>query len=573
MQNLSKKILTATIVLITSIAVLLGVSAPSVKANEFLSDKPSDYGFVDISVYNTKFKVDELFKMIYDDGFVYMVPKEEQYFEDYSFNMDNVIPNNSQMYPTSISITNISNNQFQFYQNKDHDPTEPIITDSLNINISLFAVSETGTNPVTRTRRVRINDNENYFHEDREYIETIAGPGVSHRNYFRVQIDVQSLTSVPAISGEHTVINNIDSPYTLDRIREIAKLKATDAYYGDLTDDIEVIRDEYTANKTKVGTYEIEYQVTNASGLSTNFILLVANKDLTKPVISGPGTSTMSYTEEFVLSNLIARFTVTDNYDTNVKLELESTTHVPGVPGIYVFKFFAKDSSNNIATFNHTLTIVDDVKPTITDTNEGVIQVNWRDQVTNEILLMHLTAHDAIDGDLTESIQVIENNIKSTVGNYTVKYQVTDSAGNSGLYTRTYKVVTTDAPVFWVSANLLLISEVNALTNQQLADELASYEGINMASHMMLLNEYEGNENVPGTYMVRLAINDTRGEEHIVERTIEVFADDELPELELSIWKKIGNFFVSVWEFIVKVFTWIWNAIKWVFNFVFGWIN
>src|SRR5690554_2007947 len=33
MQNLSKKILTATIVLITSVAVLLGVTTPSVKAN------------------------------------------------------------------------------------------------------------------------------------------------------------------------------------------------------------------------------------------------------------------------------------------------------------------------------------------------------------------------------------------------------------------------------------------------------------------------------------------------------------------------------------------------------------
>ena len=71
----------------------------------------------------------------------------------------------------------------------------------------------------------------------------------------------------------------------MDRIKQIAELKAFDAYYGDLTDDIEVIRDTYTANKSKVGTFEIEYKVTNASGLSANFVLLVSNKDLTKPTI------------------------------------------------------------------------------------------------------------------------------------------------------------------------------------------------------------------------------------------------------------------------------------------------
>lgn len=377
----------------------------------------------------------------------------------------------------------------------------------------------------------------------------------------------------PAISGSHSIVNNIDSPYTLARVREIANIKAIDAYYGDITSDIEVVRDDFTPNHKTVGNFEIEFKVTNASNLSTTFILIMTNKDLTKPVISGPGMSTMSYTETFNEATFLTKFTVTDNYYENLKIVIDSTTHVANKIGTYQFKLSAKDPSNNIGNFTHTLNIVDDVKPTMTDTNEGIIEVNWKDTPSNATLLMGITAHDAIDGDITSKIKVVDNPIKSELGTYTVRYEVTDVAGNKTTYSRTYKVVTTDAPIFWISKNLLLISDVNAMTNEQLAQEIARYEGIQMASFAFITNEYEDSNQRPGEYTVKLAIADTKGEEHIVERTMQVFADSELPEPEL-------NFFQVVWNFIVKVATTAWNAIVAIWNFfakllgqVFSWIK
>lgn len=400
---------------------------------------------------------------------------------------------------------------------------------------------------------------------DEEYVNFSLDGGL------RIVVEEPFTESTPGISGESTVINNIDNPYTVERIKQIANLQAYDAYYGDITADIEVVRDDYTKNNTKVGSFEIEFKVTNDFGNSTTFILTVSNKDITKPVIQGPGTSTISYTEEFVLSNLMAKFTVTDNHDENVPLVKESDNHVDGVPGTYQFKFSATDKSKNSSTFTHTLNVIDDIRPIFTDINEGVLEVNWRDKVNNDVFLLGLSAHDEIDGDRTEEIKIVENNQHNEPGRtYTVKYEVADKSGNKAQLTRTYKVITTDNPVFWVSKNLLLISDVNTLTPEQIADELARYEGINMASFSFIENGYTDNEYYAGEYTIKLAINDVHGTEHIIERTMMVFEENEMPSTELSTWDKVKNFFVQAWNVIKWPFVKGWEIAKSIGNFIKG---
>ena len=85
-------------------------------------------------------------------------------------------------------------------------------------------------------------------------------------------------------------------------------LSAKDDYFGDLTEEIEIVRDDYTANNKKIGDYEIEFRVENPAGLSTNFILLVANRDLVAPVITGPGKVVLQTMPISTLANNIMRF-------------------------------------------------------------------------------------------------------------------------------------------------------------------------------------------------------------------------------------------------------------------------
>lgn len=493
--------------------------------------------------------------------------------------------NNKKIEPDNYDYEDITNLEFIFKITEsttgtvEWDQDGVRRTDTITLQPANYMLTVVSVRDANNDNHLSINpvlsyaDNGSDF-SYQKFEADITGDHASQSTIFTINLSQEEYNL--GISGEQTVINNIDAPYSLERIKQIAEIQAFDDYYGDLTDQIEIVRDTYSDNMNKVGNFEIEFKVTNPSNLSTTYVLNVSNKDLTKPVITGPGMSTISYTEEFNLANLLARFTVTDNHDTNVKVQLESTTHKPNKLGTYQFKLFAKDNSNNVGTFVHTLTIVDDVKPVLTDNTEGVIQVNWKEQVSDATLKLGLIAHDAIDGDITDKIKVTSNDLKTELGSYTVKYEVTDNAGNKSTIQRTYQVITTDAPIFLVSKNLLILSDVNLMTNEQLAAELARYEGIQMASFAFISNEYETANGQEGIYQISLAIADTKGVEHIVTRTVEVFAEGDLPEApeaKVNIFQKVIDFIVKLVKAIWNVLVWIWNLLVKIWNFVFGWIK
>lgn len=369
-------------------------------------------------------------------------------------------------------------------------------------------------------------------------------------------------THRPAVSGKDSVINNIDTPYTLEQITSIANIIAIDEYDGDVSDSIEIVDENYTGNENIPGTYTITYLATNSVNLSTDYQLKVINRDLTKPVITGESKSQISYKDDFAKTDILNKYTVTDNYDEHVDLVIDSDDYVPNTPGTYTFNLSATDSSKNKATTVHTLVVVDDVPPVFNDTSSGVIQVNWRQPIDDMFLLLNLTAEDEIDGDLTKEITIITNEIKNKLGKYKVVYEVKDKSNNTATHERVYEIITTSAPNFFVSKNILDIEYVNTLSNDQLIDIIAAYDNIDVHSYEFIENEYEANANTPGHYNISVRILDTEGNIHEEKRTVHVFDIDELtPPKKLGFWKTIGRFFSNVWKVIVNIFVWIWKVI------------
>ncbi|MDY0277165.1 MAG: hypothetical protein RBQ97_03675 [Acholeplasma sp.] len=382
-------------------------------------------------------------------------------------------------------------------------------------------------------------------------------------------------TSVPAISGKDTIINNVSSPYTLDQIKNIAEIVALDEYEGNITSKITVKTDSYSANKAKKGTYQITYKVTNTAGLSTEYTLNVVNQDFDKPILTGPSTSSISYKTTVSNADIINKYTATDNYDTTLTIKVDSTNYVANKVGTYTYNLSVSDSSGNKTTATHTLTVVDDVKPVITDVNEGIVQFNFKDKITNADLLLNISASDEVDGNLTSQIKVVDNPIEPKLGVYTVVYEVSDKAGNKQTYSREFEIITTSLPKIYVSENLLSIEDVNEMTIDQLAQVYATYNNIEMMSYEVLVNEYEGNETTAGTYTVRLSMIDVNDEEHIVERQVRVFNQSELVDVVTLpwytvAWNFISSVFVGIWNFIVSIFTAIWNFVLMIINWVIG---
>ena len=91
-------------------------------------------------------------------------------------------------------------------------------------------------------------------------------------------------------------------------------------------------------------------------------------------------------------------------------------------------------------------------EPIPEDTTSPVISLLGSDTVTIEVGDIYVdagaTAQDNNDGDLTSSIMTVNNVINTTVGTYTVTYDVTDSSGNQATQVvRTVDVKDTTAPV------------------------------------------------------------------------------------------------------------------------------
>lgn len=353
---------------------------------------------------------------------------------------------------------------------------------------------------------------------------------IIHEFYYEndeVTFDIYyQIISQAGISGDDTIINNIDTPYTIEEIIRLVDLKAYDDYDGDITHKIIPGTENYLANKSTVGTFYINFSVTNSSNKTTTYKVNVVNKDFQAPTIVGPTNHTISYKESMSNNAILALYTFVDNVDQELTLSAISSNYETNTVGTFNFVISATDKSNNNKTINLVLIVNDDIKPVITDNTTGVIMLNYKTTITKELLLQNLTATDEIDGDITSKIEVTNNPIKPILETYLVTYKVTDKAGNIQTFERNFQVISTDEPTFWVSSNVISIEIINNLTIDELARIIASYENIILKNYEVLNDNYTTNSNIVGRYNVKLNITDEDNSNHLIDRTINVFEKD-----------------------------------------------
>lgn len=90
------------------------------------------------------------------------------------------------------------------------------------------------------------------------------------------------------------------------------------------------------------------------------------------------------------------------------------------------YTFEAEDKVGNITSETIEITNVDKIAPTLTLVGSETIEVEIGDTYDE----LGATATDNVDGNITNSIEITENVDVSKIGTYTVRYNVTDKAGN-----------------------------------------------------------------------------------------------------------------------------------------------
>jgi len=218
---------------------------------------------------------------------------------------------------------------------------------------------------------------------------------------------------------------------------------ATDNYDTLVPGDIVI--DSSSVNTSVLGTYDVSYDVTDSNGnVATQVIREVIVEDTVPPVISLIGSDPINV--EVNTSYTDAGATANDNYDGNITANISTSNSVDIITvGSYTVTYDVIDSSGNIATqIKRTVNVVDTTPPVITligsDPETVEVNTNYTDAGA--------TANDNNDGNLTSSVVTVNWVDITTIGSYSVTYDVTDSNGNVATQvTRTVNVVDTTPPV------------------------------------------------------------------------------------------------------------------------------
>lgn len=359
----------------------------------------------------------------------------------------------------------------------------------------------------------------------------------------------------PVISGTSGYyFTSVDNPASCETIK--AGLRAVDDVDGDITENIIIEEDQYTPNRTILGTYPITFSVTDSSGNKTAFTVYVTVRDVTAPVISGENQFEVSPTELLPVSVIVAELTVSDNYDDNLEIIPETDTYTASYNrlGVYSIVFTTADDSGNRVEFPVTITVVDKISPTFSGPSEIIKSNNSELPLTD--ILSQITAADDYEGNVTASIQVVSDTYSihpNRVGIWEIRLSVADSSGNTAYKTVSVAVEDKTCPVFYVDRAVITIElPDNNLTVQSIIGTLMDTATIDSNAKVTVVkDEYTPNKNTPGTYKIVL-----EADAEMMELSVNVIDSPEIVPEEDSpgFFASLIRFLAKVWEAIVRFF-------------------
>lgn len=345
-----------------------------------------------------------------------------------------------------------------------------------------------------------------------------------------------------AIDGEENFVTNYDDPKPVEFFQ--AFLIAFDETDGDISDEIYIKTNDYTENMAVLGAHKVVFAVKDSNENETTLEVYIRVVDITAPVITGNTSQVnIGYKETWNINNFKNSLNVTDNHDDSVSLKAAITIESDGYTankttlGTYDVVFSVEDQSGNIGTFTKTIKVIDNVAPTFSGPTS--LTSNISVTFTESDVRNQLTAYDEKEGNVTHRIEVDEDNYTGkghNTGIYTIKYRVTDTAGNEAFHTVTINRRDDIPPVFYIKDGVSIVTDtstpltiddiINILTR---TGQVVIPVGVN-AMFSVQYDDYTGNEDQVGVYTVVIDSELTNGDESTHTMSINVLeSSDGIP--------------------------------------------
>ena len=217
---------------------------------------------------------------------------------------------------------------------------------------------------------------------------------------------------------------------------------ASDDRDGDLTAKVVVGGD--TVDTSVLGVYTVTYNVSDTAGnAAVQVTRTVAVADTTAPVITLTDEAEVSH--EAGTDYTDAGASAADVFEGDLTAKLTTDNPVDtSKPGEYVVTYRVSDGAGNEGVLTRKVTVSDSIAPTLVLIGDTAVSHEGGTDYTDA----GVTATDSFEGDLVAKVQVTGSVDTTTLGEYTLTYDLSDAAGNSAAtVTRKVTVVDTAVPV------------------------------------------------------------------------------------------------------------------------------
>ena len=337
-------------------------------------------------------------------------------------------------------------------------------------------------------------------------LKAVKGSKQSEAITVQVSVQLDNVTQKPTITRDGEALTDI----TLDggtTFVPLENVKAEDAK-GRLVDVTVSVDKALDLDPDQDTDYVLTYTATDIYGNKVEqsiTLTVVANQ---APVISGVSDHTIKVGDLF---DPKAGVKVTDDKDKEIELIVEGEVNNQ-IPGTYKISYSATDSGGKTTRAQSTVIV-----------NQKAISLNSMPVITaNDVTLTvgdefkaldGVTAEDKEDGNLSDKVKVIENNVDTTIpGEYSVTYQVSDSQGATVTkkikVTVLMKLVSINHPPQINASDkvIKLGSTFNPLENVTVYDE----EDLDL-THKLEVIENNVDTTIPGEYSVTYRVSDSQG--------------------------------------------------------------
>ncbi len=298
-----------------------------------------------------------------------------------------------------------------------------------------------------------------------------------------------------------------------DTFDPMADVTATDEEDGDITDKIEILKNDVNVNEP--GIYDVTYKVTDTKGASyTTTIKVTVNPkaaDLNACPVIQATDKTLTVGDEF---DPLADVTAEDEEDGDLtdKIKILNNEVDMTKPGKYEVTYKVTDSGG--ASYVKTIKVT--VNPKMEPLNAApIIKAEDKTLTVGDTFdpKADVTATDEEDGNLTSKIIVEKNDVKTDVaGQYEVTYKVTDSHGA----TRTKTIIVTvnpkmevlnEAPVIHATDKTITVGD----TFDPMAGVTATDAEDGNLTTKIVVEKNDVKTDVAGKYEVTYKVTDNQG--------------------------------------------------------------